>query len=272
MTAAVTDYVCAACGTCFYDRPQAPHRCSICEDDRQYVPVTGQSWLSVDDLRKRHRVNVAIDDGLQALGLEPTFAINQRAILARGEHAAVLWEALPLVTDEAVEAITADGPVDCIALSHPHFYSAMQRWSEALGKVPILIHERDREWVPAAAVDVEFWRGDSHQIAPGFTLLNVGGHFPGSSALHWQDATQPDGVLLAGDALQVSANRRHVSFMYSYPNAIPMNVSAVERMHRLLAGYRFERVCGFTWKRNILSGGRASVEASFDRFLSAARD
>lgn len=49
-----------------------------------------------------------------------------------------------------------------------------------------------------------------------------------------------------------------------------VNVSAVERMRRVPAGYRFERVDGFTWKRNILSGGRAAVEASFDRFLAAA--
>lgn len=271
MAAASNDMLCATCGSYCYDCTTPPDACPICEDDRQYVPVDGQVWMTAEALAAGHRVVMRDDDGMPALGLEPGFAINQRAVVVRGEHASILWEALPLVTAEAVAAITRDGRMDYIALSHPHFYSAMQRWSEALGNIPILIHEADRAWVPVGARNVQFWSGDRYEIAPGLTLLHVAGHFAGSAALHWRDAEAPDGVLFPGDALQVSMNRKHVSFLYSYPNAIPMRASAVERMRCLLADYDYARVFGFTWRRNILRDGNAAVRWSFDRFLSAAQ-
>lgn len=264
------DILCATCGSYYYDCTTPPQACAICEDDRQYVPPDGQVWMRADVLAQDHRVVLRDDDGMPALGLEPGFAINQRALVIRGEHASVLWEALPLVTEEAIAAITRDGPIQYIALSHPHFYSAMQRWSEALGNIPILIHAADKEWVPAGARNVQFWTGDQFEIAPGLTLLHVAGHFAGSAALHWLDARAPDGVLFPGDALQVSNNRKHVSFLYSYPNAIPMHASAVERMRTLLAPFAFARVYGFTWRLNIVREGRAAVDWSFDRFLAAA--
>lgn len=64
-------------------------------------------------------------------------------------------------------------------------------------------------------------------------------------------------------------DRRHVSFMYSYPNLIPMHPGDVVAMRERLAGYEFEDVYGYTWGRNILGGGRAAVDRSFERYLSA---
>ena len=51
-------------------------------------------------------------------------------------------------------------------------------------------------------------------------------------------------MLLAGDILQVVQDRRFVSFMYSYPNYIPLPAAAVRRMLALLEPYPFERVYG----------------------------
>ena len=56
----------------------------------------------------------------------------------------MLWDMIPLVDDAAVEAVEARGEVRAIAISHPHYYSGMVEWSEALGGVPILLHEADR--------------------------------------------------------------------------------------------------------------------------------
>jgi hypothetical protein len=98
------------------------------------------------------------------------------------------------------------------------------------------------------------------------TLIRCGGHFPGSTALHWQ-ASGGRSVLFPGDALQVATDRRHVAFMYSYPNYVPMRTSDVRGMRERLAGYDYEDVYGFTWGRNIIGNGRAAVEASFDRHL-----
>jgi hypothetical protein len=262
-------FICATCGTQFADSPRPPACCPICQDERQYVGWAGQSWTTHDELAATHRLRLEEDAGIFALGLAPGFAIDQRALHVRSPGANVLWESLSIVTPEAVAALQARGGVDVIAISHPHFYASMIEWSDALGGVPILLHEADRAWVQRPSARIEFWRGDSLALSPELTLYRCGGHFEGSTALHWRTGARGGGALLPGDALQVVSDRRHVSFMYSYPNLIPMKRAAVEHMRRLLAGLAFEDVHGFTWGRNIVGGGRAAVDASFERYLGA---
>lgn len=39
--------ICKTCGTS-YDVAREPQQCAICEDERQYVPATGQEgWISL---------------------------------------------------------------------------------------------------------------------------------------------------------------------------------------------------------------------------------
>ena len=143
----------------------------------------------------------------------------------------------------------------------------MGEWSDALGGVPITIHEADREWVQRPHPSIEFWSGDTLSISD-VTLIRCGGHFPGSTALHWPNGPRAGGALFSGDALQVGLDRRHVSFMYSYPNLVPMRTTEVVAMRERLASFEFEDVFGYTWGRDILGGGRAAVDASMDRFLT----
>jgi hypothetical protein len=258
----MTCFICATCGTQFADSPRPPAACPICEDERQYVGWAGQAWTTHDELAARHHLRLEEDAGLFAIGLGPDFAINQRALHVRSPGANVLWESLSIVTPEAVAALQARG-----GISHPHFYASMVAWSEALGGVPILLHEADRDWVQRPSAHIEFWRGDTLALSPDLTLYRCGGHFAGSTALHWRQGAHGGGALLPGDALQVVNDRRHVSFMYSYPNLIPMKRADVEHIRTLLADVAFEDVYGFTWGRNIVGGGRAAVDASFERYL-----
>jgi len=265
----MTHALCDTCGTQFDDRPAPPAHCPVCEDDRQYVGWEGQRWTTHEALGEHYRARIEDDAGLLGLGMTPAFAINQRALLLPTTGGNVLWESLSLVTPQAVAAVRARGGAACIAISHPHFYAAMVEWSHALGDVPILLHEADREWVQRPSPNLRFWRGDTHALWPGVRLLRCGGHFPGSTALHWQDAARPAGALFPGDALQVVQDRRHVSFMYSYPNLIPMRSREVRHMRALLDGVAFDDVYGYTWGRNIIGGGRAAVDDSFERYLAA---
>jgi glyoxylase-like metal-dependent hydrolase (beta-lactamase superfamily II) len=203
------------------------------------------------------------------LDVTPDFAIPQRALLLPTDAGNILWECLSLVTDEAVAALQARGGVQRIIISHPHFYSSMVDWSEALGGVPILLHEADREWVQRDSPHIVFWQGDSLQLSNDVTLLRCGGHFPGSTALHWRGGADRPGALFPGDALQVVADRRHVAFMYSYPNYMPMRPADVRAMQELLRNFQFDNVYGFSRGRNILGDGRAALDQSIQRFLAA---
>ena len=56
------------------------------------------------------------------------------------------------------------------------------------------------------------------------------------------EAQRREGVLLSGDILTVVADRRWVTFMYSYPNIIPLDPATVRRMADLVAPYPFARI------------------------------
>lgn len=259
-------YICETCGTQHAPTPEPPSHCSICEDDRQYVGWGGQAWTTHAALSERFDLRIEDDDGLLGIGVRGEFAIPQRALLLPTSEGNLLWECVSLVTDQAVSEIKARGGLSQIVISHPHFYSAMVEWSEAFGGVPILLHAADRDWVRRSSPHVHFWRGDTDRLAKDATLVRCGGHFPGSTALLWQ-ASDGRPMLFPGDALQVATDRRHVAFMYSYPNYVPMKTSDVRAMRERLAGYDYENVYGYTWGRNIIGKGRAAVEASFDRHL-----
>jgi glyoxylase-like metal-dependent hydrolase (beta-lactamase superfamily II) len=262
-------HICETCGTQYENASAPPAQCAICEDERQYVGWNGQRWTTPEQLAQTHTLRIEDDEGILGLGITPGFAIPQRAMLLPTCDGNVLWECLSLVTDAAIDALNARGGVQAIVISHPHFYTAMLDWSEALGGVPIVLHEADRSWVRRSSPRIEWWSGDRKPLSDSVTLLRCGGHFPGSTALYWKDGPRQGGALFPGDALQVVFDRRHVTFMYSYPNEIPMRPSEVRRMRALLADFAFEDVYGYTWGRNIIGGARAAVDASFDRYLAA---
>jgi len=265
----MTCFLCATCGTQFADAVDPPDACPICLDERQYVGWGGQRWTTHSELASTHRQRIEHDAGLLGIGIDGEFAIPQRALLLPTDAGNLLWECVSLVTDAAVAALRAHGGVDRIVISHPHFYASMVEWSEALGGVPILLHAADREWVQRPSPRISFWEGDTFALSESVTLIRCGGHFPGSTALHWRDGPRAGGALFPADAMQVVLDRRHVTFMYSYPNYIPMPPADVRAMRARLRGFAYEDVYGFTWGRNVLGDARAAVDASFDRYLAA---
>ena len=75
--------------------------------------------------------------------------------------------------------------------------------------------------------------------------------------------------MLSGDILQVTPTRRHVSFMYSYPNHIPLNAAAVRRIAAALEPFAFDDIHGAWWHQNIIGGAKAAFATSVARYLAA---
>jgi hypothetical protein len=75
-------------------------------------------------------------------------------------------------------------------------------------------------------------------------VIRCGGHFDGSSVLHWQASENSQGVLLTGDTIDVVANRRFLTFMRSYPNLIPLHPDAIRRIYSAVEPLEFERIYG----------------------------
>lgn len=261
-------YICSTCGTQFADAPQPPPRCPICEDERQFVGWEGQAWTTLDALRAGHRVAWKREaPGLEGIGIEPPFAIGQRALLVRAENN-VLWDCIPLIDEAVVDAIRGLGGIAAIAISHPHYYGAMIEWSHAFEGVPVYLHADDRRWIMRPDPVVRLWEGETKALGPGLTLVRCGGHFDGATVLHWAGGGGGGGALLTGDVVQVAQDRRSVSFMYSYPNYIPLGAPAVRRIVTALEPYRYEQIFGAWWGRNIVAGAQDAVPRSAARYLA----
>jgi glyoxylase-like metal-dependent hydrolase (beta-lactamase superfamily II) len=265
----MTHFICCQCGVQFAASVAAPEHCPICEDERQFVRWEGQAWTDVNALGRDHRLAWRDEGGVTGIGIEPTFAIGQRALLIEEADGCVLWDCTSLVTAEIVEAIGSRGGLKAIAISHPHFYSAMVEWSEAFGGVPVYLHAADRQWVMRPNPSIVFWEGDTQLLSNTLTLIHCGGHFEGSSMLYWAAGASGAGALLVGDSAQVTMDRSHVSFMYSYPNIVPLGPAAIRRIAAAVAPFAFDRIYGGWSDRNILAGGRQAFDRSVARYLAA---
>ncbi len=209
------------------------------------------------------------DFGLTGIALEPSFAIGQRALLVPEPDGCVMWDCVPLATADAVAHVRSLGGLKAIAISHPHYYGALADWSEAFGGAPVYLHAEDRAWVTRPHPAIAHWTGDAHRISDDIVLLRTGGHFAGATMLHWTRGAEGRGALLTGDIAQVTMDRRFVSFMYSYPNDIPLNAAAVRRIADAVAPLAFDRIYGAWWGRNIAGDAKAAFAASVARYLAA---
>jgi glyoxylase-like metal-dependent hydrolase (beta-lactamase superfamily II) len=262
--------VCSTCGSQFAESDTPPDRCPICDEVRQYVLPTGQRWTTVEALRRTHRnCFQRLESHLLGIGMAPDFAITQRALLVESDEGNVLWDCVSLIDQATVDLLSGLGGVAAIAISHPHYYTSMVEWSHAFGRVPIYLHERDRIWVQRPDPVIEFWSGRTRPLWRGLTLVHCGGHFAGGTVLHWAAGADGRGALLTGDILQVTADRKFVSFLRSYPNMIPLSRAAVESVVAALDPYPYDRIYGAFWDRHVESDAQAAVARSLERYVAA---
>ena len=266
-------FICTACGTGFPPSKTPPEHCPICEEERQYVPPGGQGWTTMQALSVSHaNVFRQYEPGLIGIGTEPRFAIGQRALLVITPAGNVLWDCISLVDEVTVTLIEGLGGLAAIAISHPHFYTAMGAWSRAFGDVPIHLHADDRDWIVQPNDAVSLWSGETLDLHPGLTLIRCGGHFPGSSVLHWASAADGQGVVCSGDTLTVTPDRKFLSFMRSYPNHIPLGPKTVHRIGAAMKPFAFDRIYGHYFDRVIPTAAKAVLEESVARYIAAISD
>ena len=263
-------WICRTCGVQYPDTAEPPATCPVCLDERQYVGWDGQQWTTMAGLARDHAVVLRAEEpGLTGIGVEPSVGIGQRALLVRTPHGNVLWDCVSLLDDAARDRIAGLGGIDAIAMSHPHFYGANVEFADAFG-ARILIPRADREWVQRPSPRIEFFDDEAEPV-PGLTLARIGGHFDGAAVLHWPAGAQGRGALLTGDTITVAQDRGWVSFMWSYPNHIPLDAATVADIARRAGRFSFERIYGGWWGRVVLGDGAAAVRRSAERYVARLR-
>ncbi|WP_304459484.1 MBL fold metallo-hydrolase [Alicyclobacillus sendaiensis] len=265
-------WICMTCGTQYPETDLPPSTCPICQDERQYVGREGQRWTTLVDMQRHGYRNAFYQHEPCLWGIEtvPEFAIGQHAKLIRTQEGNILWDCISYLDEVTVDLIRGIGGIRAIAVSHPHFYSSMVEWAERFDAC-IYLHARDKQWVMRPSERIVLWDGPKFELGSECTLFHVGGHFAGSTVLLWNQGAHGRGVLLTGDTLSVSADRRHVSFMYSFPNRIPLSATIVESIRSKLEPLSFERLYGTQFDTVIETRAKDAVMRSVERYLAALK-
>lgn len=262
-----SNLICTACGTQHPTSDRSKLKtCHICDDPRQYVPPTGQSFTTLKDLttspENYHNVFTPLeaDPRLISIHTIPKVAIGQRAILIRtasGKN--ILWDCVTYLDVATIARINNLGGLHAIVISHPHYYSTHAQWSEAFGGIPVYTAAEDKEWFAITSSHNEFLPESQTEfdIGTGVKAIKLGGHFPGSLVLLFASrlliadtlVTTPSGVgRWEVDALGEKRERPEglntYSFMWSVPNFIPLNADEIAHMWSVLKNYDFRSTHG----------------------------
>jgi hypothetical protein len=160
-----------------------------------------------------------------------------------------------------MKAVQARGGIQAIAISHPHYYSSMVECDEAFD-APIYLNAADRKCVTHASPRIRFWEGDTITPLPDVQLIRLGGHLDGRTVCYWPQGADGRGALLSSDINAVVADRRWVSFLYSYPNNTPLSAKSVQGIPANVSHYRYRRIYGAFAVGRILTGADEAVQRS----------
>lgn len=232
----------------------------------------GQAWTTLEEMITSGRYENQIqleEENLYSITTSPSFGIGQTAYLIKSPGYNLLWDCITYLDETSIDRIKQLGGINAIALSHPHYYSAQVEWAKAFD-VPIYIHEDDQEWIMNPSDYIILWSGESHVLNERMTIHRLGGHYKGGAVLHWENGNAGKGVLLTGDIIQVVADRKWVSFMYSYPNLIPLPARIVRRIAERVRPLAFNRIYN-AFHRTVKEDADKSVQMSAERYIKAIK-
>ncbi|TWT25890.1 hypothetical protein [Planomicrobium sp. CPCC 101110] len=259
------NYICETCGVQYDLASQEPEGCLICDEERQYVNLDGQSWTTLRQMVETgifHNDFTQDEPGIFSIRTIPNFAIGQTAYLILENGFNMLWDCITLLDSPTIEKIRGLGGIHAIALSHPHYYSTQVEWAEVFG-APIYIHEDDRKWITRQSENIVLWSGETLQVQEGLVLHRLGGHFKGAAVLQRKNSH-----LFTGDIVRISANPNWAAFMYSYPNFLPLPAAIVERMAEQLKPLEFDRVYD-AFHRIMKENANERIQRSALRYIAA---
>jgi glyoxylase-like metal-dependent hydrolase (beta-lactamase superfamily II) len=258
--------ICSTCGT-YYPIADVPELCTICSDERQYIPVTGQSWTRPEDLHRKHSIKLnKLKDRLYELEINPLFAIGQRTLLVLSEQGNVLWDCIPMLDELTIEFIKSKGGLKAIAFSHPHYYSNMNEWADIFD-CPVYIHENDGEHIINKGSHIQLWRGDELKLWDGMKIMLIGGHFAGSSILHVPFLSEK-GTIVCGDTLFLSPSKKHFSVFWSSPNKMPLPLAETRRIKERFDEIPFVSFYGYQKIQNLEVDVKKIFEQSMQGYFA----
>jgi glyoxylase-like metal-dependent hydrolase (beta-lactamase superfamily II) len=258
------DFICTTCGVQYPLAEKAPEKCIICEDDRQYVLPSGQHWTTLQRINQQYKNIVEqVADNVYAIYTTPSFAIGQRAHLIQSPDGNILWDCITNIDKSTIAIINALGGIKAIAISHPHYFSTITEWSKAFDDVPVYVNALDEQWLTRRSPAIQLWNEQELHLWDGIKLIRCGGHFPGAAVMY---VPADKGALYVGDTIQVTPGGNAVSFMYSYPNMIPLQQKDIVQIKQAIEHLDYDTMYG-AFGKYITHHAKAAVNASIERYM-----
>lgn len=242
----------------------------MCQDPRQFVPPSGQSWTCVEEMQQKYANKwkpIDDDEDIYSIWTEPKFGIGQRCILICTPEGNVLWDCITHLDEATKDFINSKGGLKAIVISHPHYYTTHLTWAKTFS-CPIFLAADDESWLARkdSAESRRFIGNAIQEILPGVTAVKIGGHFPGSLVLHYASR-----LFIADSLVTVPSAMYHrdrpqgttsYAFMWSIPNMIPLPPTELQKMWSALKPWQFTSTHGAFFGQEVRdSDGGGSVKA-----------
>ncbi len=235
----LSHFACANCG--FWQLHFAPPDCPVCNDVRNDLPEDGWHFLPEAAVRDSHSGAFAeVADGLWAFTTAPQLGLGGTGWLIVREEGNIAFEAAPYYSAEMLAKIIDLGGIAALASSHPHGYGALFQLQREFAPKVLAIHRDDLNYTKAFRVTAPY--DETLELAPGYTLHHVGGHYAGQAALH--DALA--GRLFCGDMFKIdqdaAGRSTHVSSHKAFHKDIPLTHAELRRYREVIAPLDFGAV------------------------------
>jgi glyoxylase-like metal-dependent hydrolase (beta-lactamase superfamily II) len=278
--------------------------CKPCLDPRQYVPEQGQQWSKASEWlisssstnEKQFRFELIEEKNdarlIRIITKNTNVGIGETPFIILTKYGIVIWDCCALYNSnlfESIKKISKDYQLSIvgIAISHPHFYTSSLTWAKAL-QTKIFISHLDKQWFQrineGLAKDlVVFFDSETYNLLPGITIIRCGGHFDGSCVLHWdrQKAGTPatiiqaaskdklpfTGAVFCSDTFGPGMDRKTITFMWSYPNMIPLPPKDVLQIWHSMQPFQFDEIIGAWPGKYVDKDARANLLRSAKLFV-----
>ena len=259
----LSHWACANCG--FWQRHFAPPDCPVCTDVRNDLPEDGWRFLPEAEVAASHAGGWRqVAENLWAFTTTPALGLAGTGWLIVRPEGNIAFEAAPYYSKAMLAQIEALGGIAILAASHPHGYGALFQLQRAFDPPVLAIHKDDLQYTKGFRVTAPY--DDTLELAPGYTLHHVGGHYAGQAALH--DA--PGRRLFCGDMFKIDQDEAgrstHVSSHKAFHKNIPLTHGELRQYRDAIAPLAFDAVLTpFEYAPEV---GRDTALAVLDEALS----
>ena len=218
-----------------------PPDCPVCTDVRNDLPADGWRFLAEADVAALHSGKVReIASGLWAFTTTPSLGLAGTGWLIVREGGNIAFEAAPYYSPGMLGHLRSLGGIRYLSASHAHGYGALFQLQREFAPEVVAIQREDLNMTKAFRVNAPF--DDRLELAPGYTLHHVAGHYDGQAALH--DAVGRR--FFCGDMFKVDQDLAGVSQAVSSHKAfhkdIPLTHAELRRYREVIAPLDFDAV------------------------------